>query len=190
MMPTRNGADRLNPEDGFTLVELMVTMVILVIVALMISALLMNGFFTQQSVESTTRSSADAQNTYAALTYDVRYAQHVEIDSSKNLLRTRTWVGEDGQNGSYVCRGWFYDATDQVLRRATTPGLTAGATTASASSWPVYMDYVSAAEPFDFVPEGVAVDFTADPDRRGLPTAMNVVIQPRPQINSEDPACF
>lgn len=177
-------------DDGFSLVELMVTMVILVIFALMVSSLLINGMFTQQRVQNTTTATTDAQNAFEAMTHDVRYAQDVRVDGAGTLLRTITWVGKDGETGSYVCRGWYYDSSENVLRRTLVDTETQGATTSSAAAWPVFAKNAEAYAPFSQIPDGVEIEMTITPHQRGVPTSMDTVVMQREQPAQGVVPCF
>ena len=182
---------RPSSDDGLSLVELLVSLFMFVLLAVMVSTLLVNGFFMQQRVVNTTKATGDAQTAANAISYDVRFSSASSVTASGAMLRTRTWVGTDGVTGSYVCRGWYYNSADKTLRRATSSTQTASATTASAATWPVYAEGITAGTVFVAVDvDTVRLDFTAKPAIRGVSTEIDNTITRRKQPDTGSSPCF
>jgi len=181
--------NRLREDEGFTLVELMVYIALFMIVGTMVVVMMMNGYRTQLSVTQTTENTGGTQNAVKAIDRDIRFASAYRVTGSGSLLLVRTWVG-DASSGSYSCRGWFYDNTSKVLRRATTAAQTSGATTTSARNWPIYLDGVTATTAFADVTKGVRVRFSGSPDAWGRETKVDTSIVQRPQDENGSSPCF
>ena len=113
----RNAVDQktVNPEHGFTLVELIVYVSLLLVVLVIVAGLLINSLKSEQSV----RSAAEASNVglliATAIQADVRNATALNVSSpdiattgiaGTQLLAMRTLKG-DGAATS-VCSAWLY----------------------------------------------------------------------------------
>ena len=178
-------------DEGMTLVELLVSMGIFVILAIMVGILVVNGFFMQQRVVNTTVTTGDAQNAFSAISTDIRYSSAFDVSPDGSMLRVRTWVGADGVNGSYVCHGWFYDAAAGVLRRTIDPAETFAATSSNATGWTPYAKNVTGTQVFVAVDsDTVSVDFTVDPPMRGIATEIDNTVTQRSQPDEETSPCF
>ena len=183
---------RRNPrqDQGFTLVELIVYMMLFGIVGTMVVTLMWNGYKSQLNVTETTYNSGSLQNAASALDHDVRYSSAFNVSEGGTLLLTRTWVG-DPDSGSYQCHGWYVDSTNNTLRRGVGSVTTSGATAATAKSWPLYAGGVVATEAFrDISDEMVRVQMTGTPDAWGRNTVIDTTIVQRPQSSDGSGTCF
>ncbi|WP_291378276.1 prepilin-type N-terminal cleavage/methylation domain-containing protein [Demequina sp.] len=177
-------------DEGFTLVELIVYMVLFGIVGTMVVMLVWNGYRSQLNVTETTYNSGNLQNAATALDHDVRYSSAFSVTEGGALLRTRTWVG-DPETGGFQCHGWYVDSTNNTLHRGTGAGNTAGASAGTARLWPLYADGVVASTAFTAVDDQtVRIRLTGTPDAWGRSTVIDTTIVQRPQSSDGSGTCF
>lgn len=177
-------------DEGFTLVELIVYMLLFGIVGTMVTMLIWNGYRSQLNVTETTYNSGGLQNAAVAIDHDVRYSSAFAVTEGGAMLLTRTWVG-DPETGQFVCRGWFVDTADNTLHRGVGPSDTSGATASSARSWDLYADGVEATTAFTKVDDvTVRVRLTGIPDAWGRNTVIDTTIVQRPQSSDGSGSCF
>lgn len=139
-------------DDGFTLSEMLVYSMLLLIVILIAGLVLVQTLVTQRDVRALNVASNDGQIAVRQIERSLRNAVQGEIympsSHGGNLLVVKTRVGEDGSVGAnWLCRAWHYDSTSEQLRTITsaatgtpaTRGLTAPL---DSSSWNLVMENV------------------------------------------------
>jgi prepilin-type N-terminal cleavage/methylation domain-containing protein len=115
---------RLRTERGFTLIELIIAMGLMLLVLTVIGGIMISGFTTQQGVGETTTATSQAQLTARQLEANVRQASMVEVfegdatDSQLMVARTETGSGEH----DWECQAWFYDDTAGAIFHLTYQG--------------------------------------------------------------------
>lgn len=115
-------------EEGLSLVELVVYVVLLGIVGLITTTLVLNVLRVNSSVARTSNASNGAQAYLDSVESSVRNATTIwstgyPDGSSLLLTQTRSTSSSDGTEAQY-CRAFFYDATAKsLLRMQSTPAI-------------------------------------------------------------------
>lgn len=125
-------------DDGFTLVELLAYMIILVIVMGMGAAIFIQIIQNQQAVKASAEANNTAQLVFRELERDLRNAAWVTVADGGDLAVMRTRSATPGDEERFVCVGYFLDTASGELRRTVSAGstFTAPALTATASTLP------------------------------------------------------
>ncbi len=169
MPPAQRPAPR---DDGFTLVELLVYVVLLGVILAAGFGLLTNSFRGSNNVSGSAEASRDGQTIARTITTSVRNASHVSVNASGTVLTARTATGE--------CVAWKVDGTTLSAHfpyggTGTTP------VAVPAGGWTVLSDAVRRTAPtvpfFAPADGGVAVRFTVD--TATAPTLIDTLAVPR-----------
>ncbi len=124
-------------DDGFTLVELMVASMLMVIVMAAVGGLLVSLITTPQAVTSRENASGSAQAAEQSIQVGIRNSSDFRLTSpsgADQLLVART--AQAGASIVWVCSAWYYSATDDTLRFTTsTSAIPAAPTSADLASW-------------------------------------------------------
>ncbi|MDN4481675.1 PilW family protein [Demequina muriae] len=147
-MRRRNDRD----DDGFTLVELIVYSVLLILIMGIAATLFIQMLTVQRDVTAMADANNTAQVTFAELERDLRNAGWANVSHSGDLLVMRTRVATAGADNLDRCVGYYVDEAAGALRRTTSQAGTSAALAASSpgalstatATWPVSRDGMSA----------------------------------------------
>lgn len=140
-------------DSGFTLVELIVYMVVLVIVMGIASAIFINILTYERYARATAQANNEAQQVFRELEYDLRSADWAEVSASGDLVVILT--RQHSSSGADVpkCVGYYYDEGSGELRRTTrsdnvdtAPAVAATTTSAldaATATWPLVRSNMS-----------------------------------------------
>lgn len=170
-------------EAGFSLVELIVYSLLMIVVLGLAGAAFIQMLISQRDITAMADASNEQQLAFQQLELDLRNADWVEVRHGGTLLVMRTRVATTGSPDVSRCVGYFYSAADEELRRVST---TVSATTADAvaagnagaveslsGSWQVV---VHGAEPFGGAPVFGPFDSSFDdPEIVSLSLAANTI---------------
>lgn len=124
-------------DEGFTLVELMVTCVLTLIVLLAVGGLLISMIRTPQAVTARVNASGGAQVAATSIETGIRNSSDFRLTSPQGtdqLLVART--AESASAIVWVCSAWYYSTTDQSIRFVTSPtAIPAAPTATDLASW-------------------------------------------------------
>lgn len=117
----------VNPRDeGFTLVELLITSTLSIIVVMIAGGLLINGLRTQEMTQTVTDASNTAQQVVRSVQAGVKNASAISVTSDAvtgtQLLLART-IGLDPDSTAASCQAWYYTPANggTVYTHRTTP---------------------------------------------------------------------
>lgn len=112
--------EHVKRDDGLTLVELMVSMLILVIVMGMASSIFIAIITNERYARATAEANNSAQLVMKQFEYDVRNARWVVVDQAGSLLvaATRTAPSSGASSDVGVCVAYFFDASSGQVRRS------------------------------------------------------------------------
>lgn len=145
-MPTEQDSTTQDFERGFTLVELLIYSMLLLIVLAIVGAMLGSTVTTSKSVNSLTAASTSAQLVSESVERGIRNSSDFHLTTptgTDQLLVARTAL--DGATINWVCVAWYYSAagggtvryTCRRLRfRRLPPRLSARAGSCSIPGWP------------------------------------------------------
>ncbi|MDN4482052.1 PilW family protein [Demequina lignilytica] len=140
-------ANRAGGDSGFTLVELIVYMVVLVIVTLMAGTIFINIVFHERYARATAEANNEAQTVFKELEYDLRSADWADVSSNGDLVVILTRKASISGGNEARCVGYYYDEPSGELRRTTrtdnldtSPAISAtteAALVAATDTWPL-----------------------------------------------------
>lgn len=136
-LPGRDAA-----ENGFTLVELLVYMVLAVVVLLIVGGVLINTLTTERTVRDATQASNTGQLVAKSVGHGVRNASDIWLSAPgvvPELLMVRT-VGSDA-TPNWFCQAWSYDS-GEVRTSTSTEAIMTGQTSSTVTSWTLLADGV------------------------------------------------
>lgn len=116
-------------ESGFTLVELIVYSVLMIVVIGFAGALFIRMLHEQRQTIAMADANNEAQMVFKQIEFDLRNADFAEVRGNGDLLVVRTRIaGASGASSPY-CVGYYFDEAKKELRRVQT---TANAPTSDA----------------------------------------------------------
>lgn len=134
-MNKRSGVPASPRDEGFTLLELLITSTLSIIVVMIAGGLLINGLRTQEMTHTVTDASITAQQVVRSVQAGVKNASALTVISDAvtgtQLLLART-IGLDPNSTAASCQAWYYTPSNggTVYTHRTTPAsiitLTAG----------------------------------------------------------------
>lgn len=113
-------------EDGFTLVELIISMLLTLVVLVIAGGVLVSGLSTQQKVKSVTTAATTAQQIAKSVQAGVRNASAVKVitdaTAGTQLLLARV-VGGDPASTAASCQAWYFTPASggSVYTKRTSP---------------------------------------------------------------------
>lgn len=143
----RNPSRSERTDAGFSLTELIVYMVVLVIVMIMAGSIFINVIFHERWARATADANNEAQIVFKELEYDLRSADWADVSGNGDLVVILTRRAESSGANVARCVGYFYDSASGELRRTTradnadtSPALSAAtpaALIAATDTWPL-----------------------------------------------------
>ncbi|RNE59217.1 PulJ/GspJ family protein [Cryobacterium tepidiphilum] len=134
-------------DEGLTLIELLVAMMVSLVVLLIVGSLLVNTLKTERTVRTATQDTSSAQLVAKSVSQGVRNATdfwHSPAGSVPEILMARTQRTIDaGGNPVWVCRAWSF-ADGQVRTATSSTPIAKTQTAASVQSWTLLADGVEA----------------------------------------------
>lgn len=176
-----------NREDGFTLAELIVYSILMIVVLGLAAMAFIRLVYAQRDIKAMNDANNDAQLLFEKLEWDVRNADWAIIKENGNLLVMRTRVATSPTASQVYCVGYYYDSTADAVHRVqtTTSSTTANALAATGaplkaigSAWPLALadaDYVSGSRMFG--PRDQAYD---DPEAIDFSVRANTINDRKP----------
>lgn len=153
-------------DTGLTLIELMITCLILSLVLLAITGVTISILTTQRTVAAVTTTTSTAQAAADQIAAGIRNASDVRLTTptgSDQLLVVRT--ADRGSTLSWSCRAWYYSATEGSIRSTRTSGASIAAPTSTQlATWTVVIEDVvprSGSTIFTVVSGGISLAFDA-----------------------------
>jgi prepilin-type N-terminal cleavage/methylation domain-containing protein len=148
-------------DEGFTLVELLVTVAFLGVVVTIASTLLLAGSRTQSQVNSMSSATNRGEIVARSVETGVRNSSVYQIElpdaNGSQLLRARVATGVEADTVTWQCQGWYYDAPSENVWTTTSANAIPLVTSAAGvSSWTL-------------IAGGIELDGNADLDGDGLP---------------------
>ncbi len=133
-------------DDGFTLVELIVYGLLLIVVLSVVAGLFVSLYSTQKSVDAISNATSDGQSADDSIQAGIRNSTGFVVLGSTNggdqLLVART-LGS-GATATTRCVGWFYSAADRTIRTTQLTAPVAGMPGASTvATWTLLASGVS-----------------------------------------------
>lgn len=137
-------------EDGFTLIELMVTVLLLTLVLGMVAGVMISTMNTEKSVRSVTGATNSGQLIVRAVEQRARNAQAMTSASGPLLFSLTSPVTSDqllivrsvGSSAAITttCSAWYYQASSKSLRYKTSPSAISAPSAAALASWTLLAD--------------------------------------------------
>lgn len=186
---------RLRRDDGTSLVELLVYLIVMAILVTLIASTFIQGRGVQGDQQSLADASNEAQLAAASIERPIRNAASIQVDSTAHagdLLVVKSRVGEPNDApGSWRCYAWYYDSGTRTIYTTTdapgTSSVTAGIVGApDVSAWrPLIteVDKVPGHAVFRTtgVGGGITMRFDVSSQRQGAPVRIDSTVIPRLQ---------
>ena len=183
------------PHDaGLTLIELLVTMLLLGLVFSAVAGVMISMFAAQNTVSAVTQKTTAAQAAASNIAVGVRNASDLSLTTpsgSNQLLVVRT--ANSDATITWSCKAWYFDAGTATLRTKTTADGTkiTAPTAAQLSGWALLAGDVAPRTGtgiFAAVAGGVAISFNAQTSA-GPPVAIKTTATKRSGV-TEAGSCF
>ncbi len=134
-------------ESGFTLVELIIYMVVLVVAMIIAGSLFINVINHERYARATAEANNQIQTVFRELEYDLRSADWADVSGDGDLVVILTRKASSSGSNVAQCVGYYYDETTGELRRTTrtdnidtAPAISATSTAAiraATDTWPL-----------------------------------------------------
>jgi len=125
---------RAHGDEGMSLVELIVYMVLTVLLGGLVATTFINGQHAQARAKSLADASNEGQLAVAQIEQSIRNGWPAKVPLAdagfgNNLLIVKTRVGDDGSvASSWNCQAFYYDSATKAIYRWTTPATVTSAT--------------------------------------------------------------
>jgi prepilin-type N-terminal cleavage/methylation domain-containing protein len=179
-------------DDGFTLVELVIAAMILVLVLAVVGAMLSSLSTTSRTVNSMTATTTSAQLAAESVERGIRNSSDFMLTSpsgTDQLLIARTAQGS--ATLSWQCVAWYYSAADGSIRYTISPSAIAAPTSSTLAQWTVLTKGVTpnvGTGIFSGSTPNLTIGFTGQSSGAG-PVAINSTVVSRAG-SSGTPACY
>lgn len=107
-------------EQGFTLAELIVYSVLLIVVLGMAGSMFVRLIYAQRDIKALSEANNEAQLVFEQVELDLRNADWAEVSQNGTLLVVRTRLATAVNSTTAVCVGYYYDSSDSTLHRKQT----------------------------------------------------------------------
>ena len=111
---------RRRDEGGFTLTELLMYSILMIVVLGLAGTLFVRLLTEQRDIKAMADASNEAQLAFKQLEMDVRNADWAQVDANGTLLVVRTRVATSASSSTPICVGYYYEAGTGTLRRVQT----------------------------------------------------------------------
>lgn len=167
----RRGSARLGDDEGVTLVELVVYIVVAAILLGLVASLFATGMRSQAETRNRDTATTTAQVAADSLHASVRNAAAFRVDGS--FLRARVAIGQSG----WECRAWGLTAAKQLVYRVSPTSIAIDST----AGWTVLASGVtgqkSGGSPFSGSGDRLDIAFTVTVGSAAVPIADGVARQ-------------
>lgn len=188
-------ARALRSDEGTSLAELLVYVIVLSIVLVLVVTTFINGQRLQRDQASLADASNEAQIAATSMENEVRNAVSIQVDNAVfggDLLVVKTRRGEKNDDvASWICRAWFFDeSTGALYTTSSVPG--PGATTAGITTVPDLSTWRHVVSGIRRLPDhpifettgvggGATLRYEAESSRPDAPVLINTTAIPRLQ---------
>ena len=195
---------------GFTLVELLVTMLLFALVLAAAGALLLNGLNSQRDVVGTGQASNDAQVAISSMERAIRNSSQGGLSVSATTLVAHTGGGDTTMTTTWRCQAWTYvppvggETTGRIFSKRGPAGTKLVIPAASAfgatvpAGWMLAVDGVTPPSDPIFAPSATTGSWTIafqseriNQKKKGAGVVMKTTVTPRPQaVGTTNGGCF
>ncbi|MCB2411668.1 hypothetical protein LGT39_02250 [Demequina sp. TTPB684] len=140
---------RTGPDEGFTLAELVVYSVLLIVVLGLAGSMFIRLIYAQRDIKALSETNNETQLVFEQLELDLRNADWAEVHEDGTLLVVRTREATSTTSSTAICVGYYYNPADNSLHRKRTADSAptasalaasdAGSLETAASAWNVSM---------------------------------------------------
>jgi len=179
-------------DDGFTLIEMIIASMIMVVVLAIVGALIGSASTTSKRVSSLTGQSTAAQLASESIERGIRNSSDFLLTSpggTDQLLVARTAQG--GSTLVWTCVAWYYSAADGSIRYTMSPTAIAAPSATALSHWTLLAANVQPSNGtgiFSGSTPNLTIGFTGQSSGAG-PVAINSTVVSRAG-SSGTPACY
>jgi Tfp pilus assembly protein PilW len=184
-------------DDGISLIELLVYMMLSILVLLVIGGLLRSSLTANRTVTLGSQSASSAQIAAQSLTRGIHNASDIEVGGGGLWVMTRSM--DSLQPGMWRCEAWAIEGGD--LRWTTSSSAIPAPGAGSAANWPLLASGVKENGQAIFTKIGRSVQFVAtvgaslgDVEQVGAPITINTTLVPKqpiiPAAVVRVPSCF
>ncbi|MFC5503081.1 type II secretion system protein J [Lysinimonas soli] len=181
-------------DDGFTLVELLISCVLLGIILTVVGSLLVSLITTPKSVTARIDTSNAAQLVLRSIDNGVRNSSDFRLTSPQGndqLLVART--AQSGATIAWVCSAWYYSATDGSIRSTvSTTTIATAPDAATVAGWTLLDSGVTPSSGtgiFTVVGQQLLVSFNDVPAGQSSPQTMTTSVYSRAG-STGSPQCY
>ncbi len=107
-------------EQGFTLPELLVYSVLLIVVLGLAGSMFIRLIYAQRDIKSLSEANNESQLVFKQVELDLRNADWAEVGENGTLLVLRTRLASAVDSSTAVCVGYYYNNLDGTLHRKQT----------------------------------------------------------------------
>lgn len=193
-----SSAETYPKDDGFSLVELIVSIMVSSIILVAVGSLLFNSWRTQEEVTSMTQATNSGQLMGAMIERAIRNAEEIDTGSASTdvlIVRTCLGSGDDPPNESLKYQGFAVTAdpssgtehaSRDIIRFATsnTPLL------ADPTSWPEWQPHVHVTGWDITSPATGVVNYTFEVETDSAPVQITGTVKMRSQSQSLEDGCW
>jgi Tfp pilus assembly protein PilW len=178
---TRLESDRAR-DEGFTLVELLIYSVLLVIVVSIVGGLVISSVRTSNDVRSSTSAAGQGQLIATSVNTEIRQASWVKVVqlSAGQFVVARTTTGDASL--SWQCTAWYFDATGDgtIYTISSTTNISQPATTPT--TWTLLAEGVTATGNHAFAISPAVTPLPASSTGKGLTIDVDMTVGDRSPI--------
>lgn len=121
---TQRSAGRAQREMGFTLVELMIYSILMIVVLTIAGVLFIRMLNTQRDTIAMANANNEAQVTFKQMEFDIRNADFVQVAAGGDLMVMKTRSASATDTMKSYCVGYYFDSAGKTLYRTQTTSST------------------------------------------------------------------